>query len=134
MEDTAIQATSEPEAVRRRVWRNLAAVGVAAVIVALAFAELRFALGVALGSALALFNFWWLQTSLRGVLAAGAGKTPSGTVLKFVFRWIVVALAAYAAYTTGYFDPIGIVLGLTVPAAAVIVEAGYMGFMASRRN
>ncbi|HEU4387322.1 MAG TPA: ATP synthase subunit I [Blastocatellia bacterium] len=132
--ESAIQAASEPAAVQRRVWRNLAIVGVGAVAAAFAFAELRFALGIALGVVLALFNFWWLQTSVLGALTTGTGKTPSGTILKFVVRWIVVGIAAYAAYATGYFDPIGIILGLTIPAAAVIVEAGYMGVRAGRRN
>jgi hypothetical protein len=123
-----MQAATEPGAVQRRVLRNLIAVGVIAVAVALAFGELRFALGVALGSVLAVFNYWWLQSSLRGVLAAGTSTKPPGTILKFVFRWIVVGVAAYAAYTTGYFDPIGIILGMIIPAAAVIVEAAYLGF------
>ena len=125
------QPAAEPAAVQRRVWRNLIAVAVGGLILALALAPLRVALGFGLGGALAVFNYWWLSSSLRGVLAMDMSKTPPGTMLKLFLRWIIVAAVAYAANSTGYFDAIGIVTGLTAPAAAIIVEAAYIGFRAS---
>jgi mannose/fructose/N-acetylgalactosamine-specific phosphotransferase system component IID len=68
-------------------------------------------------------NYRWLGSSLRAVLAAGAEKTPPGTILKFVVRWIVIAAAGWAANKTGYFDGVGILAGLFAPALAVIIEA-----------
>src|SRR5262245_2186945 len=128
MEANATHSLTEPPAVQRRVWRNLIVVSVAALALSLVVAEWRFAIGIGLGGALALFNYLCLQSSLRCVLAAGTPNTPPGTLLKFVLRWVIVALAGYGAYLTGYFDAAGIVVGLTAPVAAIIVEAAYTGF------
>jgi hypothetical protein len=95
------------------------------VLVSAALAEPRFTLGLGLGGALALFNYRWLQSSLREVLASGSRKTPSGTHLKFIVRWLVVAAIAWLANLTGYVDPVAIVAGLFAPAVAIMVEAGY---------
>lgn len=99
-----------------------------ATVTAAVTAQTRFTLGLLLGGVLALLNFRWLSTSLRGILAAGNSKAPPGTMIKFVFRWFVVAAVAYLAYLSGFFDPVGIVSGLLAPAAAVIIEAGYQGY------
>jgi hypothetical protein len=95
------------------------------VLVSAALAEPKFTLGLGLGGALALFNYRWLQSSLREVLASGSRKTPSGTHLKFIVRWLVVAAIAWLANLTGYVDPVAIVAGLFAPAVAIMVEAGY---------
>jgi ABC-type phosphate/phosphonate transport system permease subunit len=124
-EEEALPFT-RPEFVERRVWRNLFAVIIVAVAISALAADFRFTLGLALGSALALLNYRWLGTSLRGVLAAGAEKTPPGTMLKFVVRWIVVAAAGWSANKTGYFEAVGILAGLFAPALAVMIEAAYV--------
>jgi hypothetical protein len=134
LEADAFNTVTEPAAVQRRVWRNLTVVGLASVGAAFALAEWRFGLGVALGAVLALFNYWWLQSSLKGILATGSSKTPPGTMVKFVLRWILVALAGFAAYSTGYCDGAGILIGLTAPAAAVIAEASYVTFRSASRR
>ena len=117
---------TRPGLVERRVWRNLFAVIIAAVAISALAADFRFTLGLALGGALALLNYRWLGTSLRAVLAAGSEKTPPGTMLKFVVRWIVVAAAGWAANKTGYFEAVGILAGLFAPAIAVMIEAAYV--------
>jgi hypothetical protein len=114
---------TRPEFVERRVWRNLFAVIIVAVAISALAADFRFTLGLALGGALALLNYRWLGSSLRAVLAAGAEKTPPGTMLKFVIRWIVIAAAGWAANKTGYFEAVGILAGLFAPAVAVMIEA-----------
>lgn len=117
---------TRPEFVERRVWRNIFVI----IIVAVAFsglaADFRFTLGLALGGALAVLNYWWLRSSLRAVLGAGSEKTPPGTMLRFAVRWLVIAALGLIANQTGYFEATGILVGLLTPAVAVIVEAGYV--------
>jgi hypothetical protein len=121
-------APGAPEAVERRVWRNIFAVVAIAVVIAALTADLKFMLGLVLGGALALLNYKWLHSSLRAVLAAGSQKAPPGTMIKFVVRWLVIAAVAWAANKTGYFDAVAILAGLFAPAVAVMIEAGYVTY------
>ena len=125
-------ALGAPEAVERRVWRNIFAVVAIAVVIAALTADLKFMLGLVLGGALALLNYKWLHSSLRAVLAAGSQKAPRGTMIKFVVRWLVIAAVAWAANRTGYFDAIAILAGLFAPAVAVMIEAVYVAYKAFR--
>jgi ATP synthase I chain len=125
-------ALTAPEAVERRVWRNIFAVVAIAVVIAALFADLRFMLGLVLGGGLALLNYKWLHSSLRAALGAGNEKAPPGTMIKFVVRWLVIAAVAWAANRTGYFDAVAILAGLFAPAAAVMIEAAYVAYKGFR--
>ena len=116
------------EAVERRVWRNIFVVVALAVVAAAVFADLTFMLGLVLGGALALLNYKWLNASLRAVLVVGTEKAPPGTLIKFVVRWLVIGAVAWVANKTGYFEPVAILAGLLAPAAAVAIEAAYVGY------
>ncbi|MEK6405693.1 MAG: ATP synthase subunit I [Acidobacteriota bacterium] len=125
-------ALTAPEAVERRVWRNIFAVVAIAVVIAALAADLKFMLGLVLGGGLALLNYKWLHSSLRAVVGAGNEKAPPGTMIKFVVRWLVIAAVAWAANKTGYFDAIAILAGLLAPAAAVMIEAAYVAYKTFR--
>lgn len=134
--DDQSPAFMSPEAVERRVLRNIFAVIALAVVAAAFLADLSFMLGLVLGGALALLNYKWLHSSLRAVLAEGNRKAPPGTMIKFVVRWLVIAAVAWAANRTGYFDAVAILAGLFSPAAAVMIEAGYVAYrtLGAREN
>ena len=119
---------TDPVAVDRRVWRNIFAVIAIGVVLAALLADLEFMLGLVLGGGLALVNYKWLHASLRAVLTAGTEKAPPGTVMKFVFRWVIVGAAVYAASLTGRFNALAILLGLLAPALAVMMEAVYVTY------
>jgi hypothetical protein len=121
-------AFTAPQAVERRLWRNLFAVIALAIIIAAFLSDLKMTLGVALGGALALLNYKWLHSSLRAILALRSRKPPPGTRFKIVARWVIVAAIAWAAHETGYFNAVGIVAGLLAPAAAIMIEAAYVTY------
>ena len=140
LESQAVPATSkansgwssEPQAVERRVLRNIVmaiAVGAAAAGI---FGSLRLTLGALLGGVLSIINFKWLAGSLRALFElnreTGGAKTPPGATMKFILRWLVMGAAGYAASRTGLFEAAGIVAGLLAPAAAVILEAAYSAY------
>lgn len=116
---------TEPQAVERRVWRNMLIVIVAAASLAAPF-DLRFASGLLLGGALALINYKWLCSSVRAALLGGGA--PSGAILKFVLRWMVIGAVAYAACRAWQLSAVSVVLGLMAPAPAIALEAAYLGF------
>jgi hypothetical protein len=123
-----------PDAVERRIWRDIFAVVALAVVAAAIFADLKFMLGLVLGGALALLNYKWLNSSLRAALDAGGQKAPPGTLIKFVVRWLVIAAIAWAANRTGYFNPVAILAGLLATAPAVAIEAAYVGYKTLAMN
>ena len=132
--DDPVLKLTAPEAVERRVLRNIFAVVALALVAAAIFADSRSMLGLVLGGALALLNYKWLNASLRAVLVVGGQKAPPGTLIKFVVRWLVIAAVAWAANKTGYFDPVAILAGLLAPAAAVAIEAAYVGYKTLAMN
>lgn len=83
------------------------------------------ATGVLGGTALAMVNFRFLHNSLRSILGAGNEQAPPGTTLMFVFRWVIVATAAFALFQFGWMSLGGIFAGLFVPAIAIALEAIY---------
>jgi hypothetical protein len=121
---------TDPAEVERRVWRNIFAVIAVSVVAAAVLADLKFMLGLVLGGALSLVNYRWLHASLRGILSSGGEKAPPGSMMRFIYRWVVVAAAVYAASLTGYFDTVAVLLGLFAPAMAVMVEAVYVTYKA----
>jgi hypothetical protein len=126
MSDSLLEQITEPAATARRLWRYTIVIAIAAVLGSALFAGARFTLGVGLGGALALVNYAWLRGSLRGILATGSEKMPPGARMKLIFRWLVVATVAYLANQAGYFEAIGIVIGLLAFAGAAIIEAVYL--------
>lgn len=127
-------AFAEPRAVERRLWRNILAVVAFATVAAAIFGDLRFMLGLVLGGTLALLNYRWLHSSLRAILDTGSSSAPPGTSVKFIVRWLLIAVAAWAANQTGYFDPVGILAGLFAPALAVMFEAAYSTYKTLTRH
>src|SRR5438128_9832876 len=121
-------ALTASQAVERRVWRNILGVLAVAVLIAAVFADLPFLLGLILGGGLALLNYRWLHSSLRAILGTGNRSAPPGTSMKFIARWLLIAIMAWAANRTGYFDAVGILAGLFAPAAAVMLEAVYVTY------
>jgi len=130
--DDESQALTAPEAVERRVWRNIFAVVAIAVVIAAVAGDLKFMLGLVLGGGLALLNYKWLHSSLRSALGAANEKAPPGTMMKFVVRWLVIAAVAWAANRTGYFETVAILAGLFAPAVAVMIEAAYVAYRGIR--
>ncbi len=129
-----VDMLTDPATVERRVLRNIFAVIAVAIVAAAILADLSFMLGLLLGGALALFNYKWLHASVKAALDTGTGKAAPATVMKFIFRWIIIGAAAYVASLTGYFNPIAILAGLLAPALAVMIEAGYVTYKTIARN
>jgi hypothetical protein len=127
-DEKVVESLTNPQAVERRVWRNIFVVIAGAIIAAIIFAELKFTLGLGLGGALALLNYRWLHSSVKDALSAGTKHAPPGTMMMFVVRWLVVAIVVYGANSTGYFDGFAMLAGLFAPALAVMIEAAYVTY------
>jgi len=128
MRESAQDLFSEPQAVSRRVWRAIVFVVILGSVVAAVFGNGRFAAGVLTGGLLALLNYRWLLSSVRGILDIAGPKAPPGTTMMFMLRWMVVAAIGYVCYAFGHLSPAGMVAGLLAPAVAAVIEAAYLGY------
>lgn len=122
----------------RRFRRNTYAVIVIAAGIGLFTEGWRMAAGIALGGALSLFNERWMRASTGAILervsASGKGKVPRWTAAKFILRYVVIALLAGAGVWSGYFDLLGVAIGLASFVAAVMVEAVYQSYLTLRHG
>ncbi len=120
---------TDDRGIERRFQRNAYVVIAAALIAGWSLAGWRMALGVALGGALCLFNIRWLGGSVRAILskaaAAQSGRVPPFTASKFILRYFVIAAVIVAAFSTGYFHPLGISIGFASFVGGVMIEAAY---------
>ncbi|MBZ5645894.1 MAG: ATP synthase subunit I [Acidobacteriia bacterium] len=105
-------------------------------------AYLRFggivAAGFAVGCAIAMLNFHWLKTVASALVerAATTGKSQSskGIVGRFLFRYLLVAGAAYVIFRVSLASLYGLLAGLFLPVAAILIEAVYELYVAVRRG
>jgi hypothetical protein len=89
----------------------------------------RIALGFACGSAVAYLNFHWLKRVVSALAdrATQSGQTQSsqGVVLRFLLRYVLMALGAYVIFTVSRASLYGLLAGLFLPVAAIACEAAY---------
>ena len=94
----------------------------------------RVALGFAAGCAVAYLNFHWLKkvvSALADRSTQPAKSQPgSGMVLRFLLRYVLMALGAYVIFTFSPASLYGLFAGLFLPVGAIACEALYEGWTA----
>ncbi len=120
----------------RRFRRNTYLVIALLFITGLIWSDWRMALGILLGGALSIFNERWLRASASAILgtAARTQRVPRWTAAKFILRYFVLALVAGVAVWSGFFDLLGIGIGLASFVGAVMVEAGYQLYLSFKTS
>jgi CHASE2 domain-containing sensor protein len=76
-------------------------------------------LGVLAGGVIAVADFWWLSSSVSG--ATDAPNTFAWMATAGV-RLAGVAVAVAALFLTGWFHPVGLVIGLSVLPCALVAR------------
>ena len=96
----------------------------------------RTALGFLLGCVLAYLNFQWLKSGVSGladrVTNSGKALPGKGIVARFLLRYALLGLAAYAILTSFPASLRGLFAGLFLPVGAIVCEAGYEVYVAIR--
>ena len=113
-----------------RVFRSLILI-IAALALALTPAVwIRFqrnmGLSFAAGSLIAILNFYWLALTIRaaGVRAESSGgrKGLAGVMMRFILRYVLIALAAYAIFRGSAESLYGLFAGLSLPVGAILIK------------
>lgn len=96
------------------------------------------AAGFALGCAIAYLNFYWLKRVVfalaERVTNCGNSKSGKGIVLRFLFRYGLIAIGCYAIFKVSTAALFGLLAGLFLPVTAITCEAVYEGYVALRRG
>jgi small-conductance mechanosensitive channel len=89
----------------------------------------RLAVGFICGCAIAYINFHWLKRVIGAFVDRATGsasrETGQGIVFRFLLRYVLMAVAAYAILTVSPASLNGLLAGLFLPVAAILCEAGY---------
>ena len=121
-----------------RIIRFMLALGIVAAIAVLVRFGLAVAAGFVVGSAIAVVNFHWLKRVVSALAgrAAASGERPSskGVVLRFLLRYFLIALGAYAIFKISRDGLYGLLAGLFLPVGAILMEAVYELYAALRRG
>lgn len=98
----------------------------------------RFGIGFASGCVIAFVSFYWLKTAISGFVdraaAAETSQSGSGIVARFLLRYVLMAVGAYAVLTVSPGSLNGFLAGLFLPVAAIMCEAAYNVYVALSRG
>src|SRR5271157_3678286 len=112
-----------------RILRFMLALGIVATIAVLVRFGLAVAAGFVVGCAIALMNFHWLKRVVSALAdratATGERQSGKGVVLRFLVRYFLIALGAYAIFKISRDGLYGLLAGLFLPVGAILMEAGY---------
>jgi len=132
------QAESLYSGAYNRIVRFMVGLGVVAEIGVLLRFGLAVGAGFLLGCAIAFLNFHWLKRVVSALAdratATGERQSSKGVVLRFLLRYFLIALGAYAIFWISRNGLYGLLAGLFLPVGAILMEAVYELCAALRRG
>ena len=122
----------------RRVERLIPVLGIAVFLMLGFKAGWSAALGFLAGATVAYVNFRWLKSTVKAVADAvtesGPHASKPSVVLRFLTRFVLIAVAAYVIFVSYPVAFHGFLAGLFVPVLAILAEAAYVVYLAIRRG
>ena len=142
-----MRLADEADPTLRRVQRDSAVIAVAAAALALAIQRGRpeGALGVLAGAGLMAFSYMAIRSGVTALVqrAAATGRAEARqpvsnarvawTLAKFIGRYLLVGVVAWAVLVPLKAHPLGLFAGITVPVLAIGIEAVRLATAPSRR-
>ena len=121
-----------------RIVRFMLVLGVLATVAVLIQFGVAVGAGFLAGCAIAFVNFHWLKRVVSALAdratATGERQSSKGVVLRFLLRYFLIALAAYAIFKISRNGLYGLLAGLFLPVSAILIEAFYELYVALRRG
>lgn len=121
-----------------RIVRFMLALGIVATVGVLARFGAIAAGGFIVGCAIAFVNFHWLKRVVSALAdratSGGERQSSKGVVLRFLLRYFLIALGAYAIFKISRDGLYGLLAGLFLPVGAILLEAAYELYAAWRRG
>lgn len=131
VESGAATEKESAEAFYSRIFRRLMLLMAILAVVLTPMAWIRFqpktGLSFAAGSLIAILNFYWLALTVRAAgkkaELSGGRSGRAGVMLRFFFRYLLIAFAAYVIFRSSADSLYGLFAGLSLPVAAILIEA-----------
>ena len=121
-----------------RIRSFMAGLAVLLSVVAWAAFGWRAALGFVLGCGIAYVNFYWLKRVVSAmadrITQTAERESGKRIVLRFLLRYVLMGLGAYAILSVSPASLYGLLTGLFLPVAAIACEAGYELYVAVARG
>jgi hypothetical protein len=122
-----------------RIGRSMAVLAILACAYSLARYGWHVAAGLAVGCGLSAVNFLWMKRAINSFAARMAGKGENekvsrGSATRFVARYGLMGVAAYVIFKSSIVSLNGVLIGLFLPVAAILVEAVYETYVALRHG
>src|SRR5688572_9649824 len=112
-----------PPPSHQRILIMMAVLGVLGGIAGVIWSSPAFGLGMLIGTALALVNYYWLKNSLGRIFkAAETGERPRMLAGKYFLRYIILAGVVALIYATGPIPVVPVIVGLAAFGFAVVIE------------
>lgn len=96
------------------------------------------ACGFFLGALISWFNFKSLARSVEGlaerIVEAHSRERGSSVILRFLLRYVLVGIVAYAIFRGSLQAFRGFLFGLCLPVGAMLIEAAFEAYAALRRG
>jgi len=121
-----------------RIIRFMLLLGIGATVAVLVRFGMAVAAGFLAGCAIAFLNFHWLKRVVSALAdratASGERQSSQGVVLRFLLRYFLIGLAAYAIFRISRNSLYGLLAGLFLPVGAILMEAIYELYAALRQG
>jgi hypothetical protein len=122
----------------RRILRILAVLALALIAPVWLVFGMASGLGFAAGAGASWLNFHSLARGVEGladrIVNTHSRERGSVVVARFLLRYLLVGIVAYAIFKGSYYAFRGFLAGLCLPVAAILSEAAYEAYAAFRRG
>jgi len=92
-------------------------------LVSALLASARFTLGVGLGGAISIVNYYWLNHDLRKVFRSLNDRARGRIMLKYYIRFAVTAVVLYFIISREIADIFGLLIGLSLVIVNMVLTA-----------
>lgn len=107
----------------RRILIEMAAITLVMCVIGLIVVSSRFSIGILVGGILSFVNYFWLKQSTKAIFEkAIAGEKPVLLTIKYIFRYVLIGVAAAFFYFTDALPVVAVVIGLAAFAFAIVLE------------
>ena len=121
-----------------RIKRTVLVLGVLLTPICWPIYGIRPAAGFLLGAALSYLNFHLLARAVHGladrIVQQGSGEKGELIVARFLLRYLAIGVVVYVTFVSSFGAFKGLLVGLCLPVAGMMIEAAWELYSALRRG
>lgn len=129
------QETAPPQLSHQRILAVMAIAAMVGSLLSFIFVSWRFGIGVLIGGALSLVNYYWMKRSLEKIFdrVVLEEEKPRFLATRYISRYFVFGIIVAIVYLTQVVPVISVILGLASFAVAIMIE-GFIRIFTTNYN